>query len=197
MVARPVCSRVDARCCGAAPRGQALRLWALPRTGQHDVHDSHPYDLPLWSGLPASKRVRPASARCKSSGCGVGRGRSGIHTRTLAWHEPATNLPTSGTRRRGETAGFKSLDTGLPRRLAHAIELCWGLEAHPHPDNQLSARGLEPRECGNKGVQNQSARCFFAVVFPWVCGCSVGAVPAVPARVGSCSVGADPAILGQ
>jgi len=88
----------------------------------------------------------------KSSGCGVGRGRSGNHTRTITWHEPATNLPTSGTRRRGESAGFKSLDTGLQRRLAHAIELCWGLEAHPHPDNQLSARGLEPRECGNEGV---------------------------------------------
>ena len=69
--------------------------------------------------------------------------------RAFAWHVPATNLPTSGTRRPGEYAEFKSLDTGLPKRLVYAIELRWGLEAHTHPDNQLSARGLEPRECGN------------------------------------------------
>jgi len=64
------------------------------------------------------------------------------------------NLPTPGTRRRGEPAGFKSLDTGLPRRLARAIELCWGLEAHPHPDIRLSAGGFEPR---GRGVSANNA----------------------------------------
>jgi len=50
----------------------------------------------------------------------------------------------------GSLRDSSPIDTGLPKRLVHAIELCWGLEAHPHPDNQLSARGLEPRDCGNK-----------------------------------------------
>ena len=36
--------------------------------------------------------------------------------RTFARRVPATNLSTSGTRRPGESAGFKSLDTGLPKR---------------------------------------------------------------------------------
>ena len=70
-------------------------------------------------------------------------------TMRMSKHVPATNLPTYGTRRPGENAEFKSLDTGLPKRLVYAIELRWGLEAHTRPDNQLSARGLEPRECGN------------------------------------------------
>jgi len=49
---------------------------------------------------------------------------------------------------------MRTLDTALPKRFAHVIELCWGLEAHPHPDTQLCARGLEPRNSGHKGMSD-------------------------------------------